>query len=134
MSSEKRSIRPNTFDREVPPLKTILSLKLGSAKSCLSTQQTQKSFSITAGLMPRLAADSRKSSLRSAAVSRATLSIWGNQRRPGRSFPADLLDRGVDPSGGGLRVGQDFFTQGRVQPEADLRRNLRRDPLLAERL
>src|ERR1039458_107823 len=125
MSSEKRSIRPNTLNRVVPPLNTILSLSSGSAKSCISTQQTQKSFSITAGLIPRRAAVSRKSSRRSVAVSRATLSM--------RHFLADLLDGGVDPPGSRPRVSEDFLAQLRIKPATNLRNDVRRNPILAGR-
>src|SRR5450759_20368 len=125
MSSEKRSIRPNTLDRVVPPLKTILSLSSGSAKSCFSTQQTQKSFSIAAGLMARRAAVSRKSSRRSAARSRATLSM--------RRFSADLLDGGVDPPGSRLRVCEDFLPQLWIKPATNLCDDVGRNPILTGR-
>ena len=48
MSSEKRWMAPNTFDRDVPPLKSNRSLNCSMVKICFSVQQTQRSFSTTA--------------------------------------------------------------------------------------
>jgi hypothetical protein len=39
---------PNTFDRDVPPLKSNRSLNCSMVKTCFSVRQTQRSFSTTA--------------------------------------------------------------------------------------
>jgi hypothetical protein len=60
MSSEKRSMRLNTLDKDVPPLKRG-SGTCFSAKRCLSVQQTQKSFSTAVVVeLQRLVVSSKK--------------------------------------------------------------------------
>src|SRR5947208_8039114 len=76
MSSEKRRIAPNAFDKDVPPLKIRVGASLfGISKRRFRVQQTQKSFSMTVLATPRAAPVSPKSAARSEASRRATLSI-----------------------------------------------------------
>src|SRR5271156_1773648 len=121
MSSEKRSITPYTFYRLVPPLKTICSLSCESAKSLFRIQQTQKSFSTTTALMPSRVADSLNRSRLSEADPVAILSM--------RLLLGDLLDRCIDPTCSGLRIGENFLSQLLRQPCPDLRDHLWRDAL-----
>ena len=66
MSSENRSISPYTFESEVPALEDEVGRGGPSSKMCFRVQQTQKSFSMTPGVMfPHWAAASVKRSLRS---------------------------------------------------------------------
>src|SRR4030065_864403 len=53
MSSENRSITPNTFESEVPPLKTRWGANSGCENKAPSSQHTQKYFSITTALTAR---------------------------------------------------------------------------------
>src|SRR5258708_4976058 len=73
MSSEKRSMAPNTFDSEVPPLKSSISRKASIVKICLSVQHAQKSFSTMVADKPRWLAVSTKRSALRAASQRAIL-------------------------------------------------------------
>jgi hypothetical protein len=59
MSSEKRSMRWNTLESEVPPLKRSSGIPC-NAKRCFKVQQTQKSFSTAVVVeLRRLAASSK---------------------------------------------------------------------------
>jgi len=64
MSSEKRSISPCAFERDVPPLKTRDFPNGDFRKRSFNTTQTQKSFSMIVGLIPSCAAASEKMSRR----------------------------------------------------------------------
>src|SRR5258706_379551 len=73
MSSENRSMAPNTFESEVPPLNSNISRKASIVKICLSVQHTQKSFSTMVADTPRWLAVSTNSSALRAASQRAIL-------------------------------------------------------------
>src|SRR6266566_4255290 len=73
MSSEKRLIALNIFESEVPPLKSSLPSNALFEKSCFSTQQTQKSFSMIASATFMRSAVSEKRSARARASMMATL-------------------------------------------------------------
>src|ERR1017187_4142667 len=120
MSSEKRWITPCTFESDVPPLKTSDSLNGDFTKSSLRTRQTQKSFSTIAALMPILKAASEKTSRRSSAGSRASLSIHV-------FFSCDLLDRCIHPTGRRLCVEQHPLPQSGGEFLADRRDDFRRN-------
>ena len=62
ISSEKRPIRSNTLDKEVPPLNINILFSLSSENILSSVQTTQKSFSIMAGIISISLAVSVKSS------------------------------------------------------------------------
>src|ERR1019366_819138 len=73
MSSEKRFIAWNILESDVPPLNRSLPEKSSIEKSCFSTQQTQKSFSIMASGKTFRSAVSANRSARSRADIWATL-------------------------------------------------------------
>jgi hypothetical protein len=74
MSSEKRRIAPNAFDKDVLPLKIRVGASFfGISKSRFRVQQTQKSFSMTVLATPRAAPVSPKSAAKS--------EIGGDQQR-----------------------------------------------------
>src|SRR4029077_983150 len=88
MSSEKRRIAPNAFDKDVPPLKIRVGASFfGISKRRFRVQQTQKSFSMTILATPRTAPVSPKSAARSEVSRRATLSIEGTGRDGDESWP-----------------------------------------------
>ena len=91
----------------------------------LRTQQTQKSFSVTAEPAPRREPASRNSSARCLAGF-ATRSIG--------ILPRDLPQCCVHPSSCSSRVGQHRCPQTWLQPCANLRGDFRRDVLLTQRL
>src|SRR5260370_21117213 len=124
MSSEKRSMSPKTFESVVPPLETIRSLSCGSVNSFFRTQQTQKSFSMMGGPMPRGAADSRNRSRRSSARRLATLSIG--------FFLRDSLNRNPHPTGGSSGVRQRFGPEAAGKPAADFRNHFGSDAVRAK--
>jgi hypothetical protein len=64
MSSENRFIAWKTFESDVPPLKRSRPARVSIEKSCFSTQQTQKSFSIMASGRPLRSAVSANTSAR----------------------------------------------------------------------
>src|ERR1700741_905409 len=124
MSSEKRSIRPCAFERDVPPLKTKDFPNRDSWKRNFRATQTQKSFSMIVGLIPRPPAASLKTSRRSSGGRRASLSI--------RALFSDFLNGGIDPAGRRLRIEEYPLPQGRIELPANVGNDLGRDAIFAK--
>lgn len=105
-SSENRSMTPNTFDKEVPPLNSNPAGGSGKVKTRLSVQQTQKSFSMIAEVSPRCRpADSNRSAW-SVSGSRAISSMISHFH----FILSNLPDDGRNPIGGITRILKKFLT------------------------